>query len=75
MVVAIRGATDDTGPVFLPALLVLPLLLLATLTALGERRRGARGTTCLVAGLFFPVTWVAWYVRDELRATGHVPTS
>ena len=72
--VAIRAATGDTGPVFLLAALpVLPVLLLAALTAAGERRRGARATTCLVAGLFFPVTWVAWYVRDELRAPGHVP--
>jgi hypothetical protein len=55
-------------------MLVLPVLLLATLTATGERRRGARARTCLVAGLFFPVTWVAWYVRDELGASGHVPT-
>ena len=41
------------------------VLALMTLTALGERRRGARVVTAVVAGLFFPLAWTAWYVRDE----------
>jgi hypothetical protein len=46
-------------------LLAGPVLLLMTLTAVGERKRGGRPVTVVVAGLFFPVTWTAWYVRDE----------
>jgi hypothetical protein len=46
---------------------------LAVLTALGARERGAAMPVAVVAGLFFPVSWVAWYVRDEYphrRAAG-----
>lgn len=32
------------------------------LTAVGARQRGDR--LALFAGLFFPVTWAIWYVRD-----------
>jgi hypothetical protein len=39
---------------------------LAWLTALGERRRGQSWPVAVVAGVFFPVTWVAWYLRDDL---------
>ncbi|MDN4161968.1 hypothetical protein [Nocardioides abyssi] len=48
------------------------VLALAGLTAVGERRRGHGAGVALVAGVFFPVTWVAWYVRDEVgpRAAG-----
>lgn len=42
------------------------VLALAGLTAAGERRRGHGPGVALVAGLFFPVTWVAWYLRDEV---------
>ena len=48
------------------SLLVLPLSL-ALLTALGEWRRGAHSVVVPLAGLLFPVTWLVWYVRDELR--------
>jgi len=41
------------------------LLLLSVLTGLGEHRRGAGVGWVLLAGLFFPITWVVWYVRDE----------
>jgi hypothetical protein len=44
--------------------LVAGLLVLAALTALGSRRRGGRWPLAVVSGAFFPVTWVAWYVRD-----------
>ena len=46
-------------------LLAGPVLLLMTLTAVGERKRGGRPVTAVLAGLFFPVAWTAWYVRDE----------
>lgn len=55
-----------SGVVILAVVLVAsPLLLLAVLTAIGERRRGAPLPIVVVAGIFFPVTWVTWYVRDE----------
>ena len=44
------------------AAVVLPL---PVLTALGARRRGLTAPRAAVAGLFFPVTWTVWYVRDE----------
>jgi len=48
------------------ALVMLGLLLLPfALTALGARRRGNGLLSAAVAGLFFPVTWTVWYLRDE----------
>jgi hypothetical protein len=51
---------------------VLTAVLLATFvlapavtTAVGARRRGLGGPAALLAGLAFPVTWIAWYLRDE----------
>ena len=41
------------------------LLLLAVLTALGSRRRGASRPVSVLAGAAFPATWTFWYVRDE----------
>ena len=41
------------------------VLSLAVLTALGAHRRGLAAPRAAVAGLFFPVTWSVWYVRDE----------
>jgi hypothetical protein len=38
---------------------------LMALTALGQRRRGAGVALTLAAGLAFPITWTAWYLRDE----------
>jgi hypothetical protein len=45
--------------------IVAGLLALMALTAQGASRRGSAVMPSLLAGLFFPVTWVAWYVRDE----------
>lgn len=47
------------------------LLVLMGVTATGERRRGHGVALAFVAGLFFPVTWAVWYLRDEhaYRAT------
>ena len=41
------------------------LLVLMGLTATGESRRGHRIVLALAAGLFFPVAWTVWYLRDE----------
>ena len=46
-------------------LLAAVSLTLPALTALGARRRGVAIPSAVLAGLFFPVTWTAWYVRDE----------
>jgi hypothetical protein len=43
----------------------LPLALM-WLTALGARKRGMRLPTACLVGIPFPLTWAAWYVRDEL---------
>jgi hypothetical protein len=48
--------------------LVAAVLGLAGLTAIGERRRGGRVAVVVVAGLFFPLAWIAWYAHDELSA-------
>lgn len=53
------------------AVVVLPLVVL---TALGARRRGRALPQAVLAGLFFPVTWVAWYVRDEHPYRREAPT-
>ena len=38
---------------------------LMLLTSLGARRRGSAVLPAALAGIFFPVTWTVWYVRDE----------
>ena len=54
-----------------PVITILALLLgvavlsLMVLTAAGERRRGTGIGLSVVAGLFFPISWVVWYQRDE----------
>ena len=35
------------------------------LAASGEWRRGHGRAVTVAAGIFFPVTWVVWYLRDE----------
>jgi len=40
-------------------------LALVGLTISGARRRGNGPFASGFAGLVFPLTWVAWYVRDE----------
>ncbi|MGH3337107.1 MAG: hypothetical protein ACRDOZ_14910 [Nocardioides sp.] len=45
--------------------IALVLLPLPVLTALGAHRRGVGPPLALLAGLFFPITWTAWYLRDE----------
>ncbi|WP_244932201.1 hypothetical protein [Nocardioides sp. W7] len=43
------------------------LLALVTLTVTGARRRGSHLLVAVVAGLFFPFTWVVWHVHDRDR--------
>lgn len=38
---------------------------LPVLTALGAHQRGRAASLAVLAGLFFPVTWTVWYLRDE----------
>ena len=47
------------------ALLACVVLAAPAMTVVGARRRGRRVPAALLAGLFFPVTWVVWYLRDE----------
>ena len=48
-------------------LLVLTALSLplALLTAVGAHRRGLATPVAVLTGLFYPVTWTVWYVKDE----------
>lgn len=34
-------------------------------TAIGARRRGAGPASAVLAGVFFPATWIAWYDADR----------
>jgi hypothetical protein len=45
-------------------LLVSVLAGFAAVTAHGAHRRGNRMPLSLLAGLVFPMTWAAWYLRD-----------
>ncbi|HZY76648.1 MAG TPA: hypothetical protein VFE40_10040 [Jatrophihabitantaceae bacterium] len=42
------------------------IALLAVLTGVGARRRGSSRWQAAVSAAGFPLTWIAWYVRDEL---------
>ena len=55
-----------TPGVAAPALVLAAVLLACMgLTASGERRRGHGIAVTVAAGIFFPITWTVWYVRDE----------
>lgn len=60
-----------------PALLAPLLAVIAAvgalmvLTAAGERRRSRRWGVAIAAGLFFPVAWTVWYLRDGRRLSPH----
>ena len=41
------------------------LLATALLTGLGSQHRSPGLTRAMVSGIFFPITWAVWYVRDE----------
>jgi hypothetical protein len=57
----------------LPFWLVACTVLAApAMTTVGARRRGQGVPAALLAGLFFPVTWAVWYLRDEHPYAGRV---
>jgi hypothetical protein len=61
-------------PLWLGSTLVACVVLAApVMTCVGARRRGRGVPAALLAGIFFPVTWVAWYVRDEHPYAGRGP--
>lgn len=43
----------------------LVALVLGLLTASGALKRGNSGRRATLSGMFFPITWVVWYVYDE----------
>jgi hypothetical protein len=55
----------DPEVVAVALVVAAPLVALMALTATGGRRRGHGLVAALVAGLFFPVTWAVWYLRDQ----------
>ncbi len=62
---AMRDTDSMTTVLVLGVALGIALLLtLPTLTALGARRRGSGPAGAVVSGVFFPITWTVWYLRD-----------
>ncbi|HEY1117717.1 MAG TPA: hypothetical protein VGE43_08430 [Acidimicrobiales bacterium] len=59
------------GLVVILVLAVATVVAFGLVTAVGQRRRGSRPAVVVLAGVFFPVAWIGWYVHDEL----HRPTS
>ena len=57
----------DTAGMPIVGILLLAVLALpqVVLTACGAHRRGVGMPHSVLAGLFFPATWVVWYVHDE----------
>jgi hypothetical protein len=45
-------------------------LTVGLLTACGARCRGQRWRFAWLTGLFFPLSWVIWYMTDESAAGG-----
>jgi hypothetical protein len=45
--------------------LTLPFVVM---TGIGARAHGGRLVRCLIEGMWFPITWVAWFVIDNRRA-------
>ena len=54
----------DAGLVLGAVLLALPVIAPAVMTGVGSRRRGAGRAVVALSAVFFPVTWVLWYLRD-----------
>ncbi len=57
----------------LAALVVCLALAVPVTTAVGARRRGLGVPAAVVVGVFFPVAWVVWYLRDERPYARRVP--
>jgi hypothetical protein len=45
--------------------MAVALVLLMVLTGIGQLRRGGGSTTVGLAAVFFPITWMIWYVVDR----------
>lgn len=56
---------DPVGIVLLLMAIGVVAALMAV-TAIGQRRRGARLGIVVLAGVLFPFAWVGWYAHDEL---------
>jgi len=65
--VAMVATVREHGGMVIVGIAVLGAVLLSlpVLTGLGEHRRGARAPVVLLGGLFFPITWLVWYLKDE----------
>ncbi len=68
---ALRSSATDTCAMLIALIVAVsgPM----ALTALGQWRRGQGMLVASLAGLFFPVAWTVWYLRDEhpYRAGAH----
>ena len=59
------------GPVLLAACLAaVPFIALMMLTGRGQLQRGGGTAVVVLAGVFFPVTWVGWYLADRRSVSG-----
>lgn len=47
----------------LAAIIVIPL---SIITFMGQRKRGGGIFIAATSAIFFPVTWVAWYIADGM---------
>ena len=52
------------SPWAIVALAAVPVALVV-LTGMGAHERGLSLPLSVMAGLFFPIAWVVWYVSDE----------
>ncbi|MFC7503353.1 hypothetical protein ACOACQ_00505 [Nocardioides sp. CPCC 206347] len=55
------------------AVLGVVALSLMILTGIGEHRRGAGAPLVVLAGAFFPIAWVGWYLKDDLPGRRQAP--
>jgi hypothetical protein len=60
--------SENPSVLLVLTLVGLAVVALMVLTGRGQRQRGGAAGTVLLAGAFFPVTWVVWYVADRRRA-------
>jgi hypothetical protein len=53
---------EVTAALVVMSAVLLPLM---ALTAAGQLRRRRSAAVAVTAGVFFPITWAVWYLRDE----------
>ena len=64
--IAAPVATADTCHMLVGVIgVALAVGALMALTSFGQRRRGHGLWAALLAGVFFPIAWAVWYLRDE----------